>query len=121
VDLIVSNDVFEHVPDPWQAFRECRRVLREGGAMLATLPFYDQEANSRPRARLSIGGIEHLLPAQYHGNPVSADGSLVFTDFGWDVLDRLREAGFRNAAFEAYVSPARGHLGGVQLVLRAQA
>lgn len=119
LDLIVSNDVFEHVPDPWQAFRECRRVLRTGGLMLATIPFYDQENTSRPRARLCAAGIKHLLPAQYHGNPVSVDGSLVFTDFGWDVIHQLHEAGFASALIDAYVSTDRGHLGGMQLVLRA--
>lgn len=31
LDIIVSNDVFEHVPVPKDAFRESNRVLRTGG------------------------------------------------------------------------------------------
>ena len=34
LDLIVSNDVFEHVPNQVKAFAECARVLKEGGMML---------------------------------------------------------------------------------------
>jgi hypothetical protein len=68
---------------------------------------------------LREGGIEHLAPPLYHGNPVSADGSLVFTDFGWDVIARLHDAGFDDAAVECFVAPRFGHLGDGQLVFRA--
>jgi hypothetical protein len=50
---------------------------------------------------------------------VSADGSLVFTDFGWDVIARLHDAGFDDAAVECFVAPRFGHLGDGQLVFRA--
>jgi SAM-dependent methyltransferase len=40
LDLIVSNDVFEHVPNPAKAFTECARVLESGGVMLATIIFH---------------------------------------------------------------------------------
>jgi GT2 family glycosyltransferase/ubiquinone/menaquinone biosynthesis C-methylase UbiE/glycosyltransferase involved in cell wall biosynthesis len=119
LELIVSNDVFEHVPDPWQGLRECRRVLRRGGELLMSIPFDPQADESRPRAVLREGGIEHLAPPLYHGNPVSADGSLVFTDFGWDVIARLHDAGFDDAAVECFVAPRFGHLGDGQLVFRA--
>lgn len=118
LDLIVSNDVFEHVPDPVRAFGECARVLRRGGLMLATIPFYNELDISRTRARIGAEGLVHLLPPEYHGNPVSPDGSLVFTDFGWDVLARMREAGFSDAALEVHASVRNGHLGGGQLVFR---
>lgn len=118
LDLIVSNDVFEHVPHPAQAFAECARVLKAGGVMLATIPFHGNNDMSVVRARLSNGQVENDLPPAYHGNPVSADGSLVFTDFGWDLLAVMKEAGFSDVAVDVYSAPELGHLGGGQLIFR---
>lgn len=117
-DMIVSNDVLEHIPDPGRALRECFRVLKLGGAVLATFPFHPGIDTTRVRATLVGNTIEHLLPAQYHGNPVSADGSLVFQDFGWDLLDVMTEAGFSSARLEVYGSDEFGHLGTGLLVFR---
>ncbi|MBI5006879.1 MAG: methyltransferase domain-containing protein [Nitrosomonadales bacterium] len=119
IDLIVSNDVFEHIPTPTLAYRECARVLRAGGVMIATIPFHSDQDASVVRAELNKDGIVHRLPASYHGNPVSADGSLVFTDFGWDIIRSLAVAGFSDAVVEVYGSAEYGHLGGGQLVFRA--
>lgn len=119
IDLIVSNDVFEHVPEPVRAFRECARVLKPGGVMLATIPFHSDAEVSVTRAVLENGSLANLLPPMYHGNPVSSDGSIVFTDFGWDILAEMSECGFEDASIEIYVSPEHGHLGGGQLVFRA--
>lgn len=117
-DVIVSNDVLEHIPDPAAAFRECFRVLRPGGVVLATFPFHADWPATVVRARLAHGAVQHLHPPHYHGNPVSADGSLVFQDFGWDLLDVMRQAGFADAACEVYMNDAYGHLGAGLLVFR---
>lgn len=117
-DLIVSNDVLEHIPDPGRALRECFRVLKPGGTVLATFPFHVGNDRTEVRARLGKDGLEHLLPPQFHGNPVSADGSPVFQDFGWDLLDVMRAAGFSSVACEWYCSDEFGHLGPGLLVFR---
>ena len=119
LDLIVSNDVFEHVPNPAKAFAECARVLKPGGIMLATIPFHRDSDISITRSRLSNGQVEHLLPPTFHGNPVSADGSLVFTDFGWDLLNTMKVSGFSDVVVDTYASLEHGHLGNGQLVFRA--
>lgn len=119
LDLIVSNDVFEHVPNPGAAFVECARVLKPGGLMIATMPFHSNNDESVVRATLIGGQLEHILTPAYHGNPVSTDGSLVFTDFGWDVLDEMKNSGFSDVSVEVYASAELGHLGGGQLVLKA--
>jgi SAM-dependent methyltransferase len=118
LDLIVSNDVFEHVPRPAEAFKECARVLRPGGMMLATIPFYNTYDLSVVRARLTGHEIENLLPPMFHGNPVSDSGSLVFTDFGWDIVGSFLNTGFSDALMEGYASVSHGHYGTGQLVFR---
>jgi len=118
-DLIVSNDVFEHVPNPMVAFRNCARVLTPGGSLLATFPFHHDRQSTRKRAELKQGVLENILPPEYHGNPISPEGSIVFTDFGWDVLDMLIKAGFREAKVEIYASKEFGHIGHTPIVFRA--
>lgn len=108
---IVTQDVFEHVPDYRTAFAEARRVLRPGGRMVFTIPFFPDLPTTEVRAQfLDDGSITHLLPPEVHGNPVG-EGSLCFQHFGWDILDSLRTAGFADAVAHAYWGPWQGHLG----------
>lgn len=79
LDLIISSDVLEHVPDVGAAFRETYRVLRPGGAHVFTVP---PRAATRQRARIEPGGIVHLEQPDYHHDPLSSEGILAFWDFG---------------------------------------
>jgi SAM-dependent methyltransferase len=47
LDVITSNQVFEHVPDDVLGFRECYRVLKPGGALIFTIPLYDIAATQQ--------------------------------------------------------------------------
>jgi hypothetical protein len=110
LDLIVSNEVLEHVPHPSRAFAECARVLRPGGRMIMTIPFSFGAPKSVVRAKMAKNGsIRYLLDPVYHGNPISDKGSLVFTDYGWDALEMIKDSGFRDAWVDAYHSPRFGH------------
>jgi 2-polyprenyl-3-methyl-5-hydroxy-6-metoxy-1,4-benzoquinol methylase len=40
VDTVISCETIEHLPDPVQALREFRRVLRPGGRVILTTPNY---------------------------------------------------------------------------------
>jgi GT2 family glycosyltransferase/SAM-dependent methyltransferase len=119
-DVIVSNEVMEHVPNPSSGFRECARVLRSGGTLLMTIPFCEMDSESITRALIENGRLEHRLPPVYHGNPLSEQGSLVFTDFGWDVVGVLRDSGFSEVAVELYHSLVYAHLGSGLWVFRAR-
>lgn len=117
-DLIVSNDVFEHVPNPAKGFSETARILKPGGMLLATIPFNSKSDISITRAHIKNNNLEFILPPNYHGNPISPDGSLVFTDFGWDLLEMFKEAGFTNAFVDIYASSKYGHMGNGQLIFK---
>lgn len=110
-DLIISNDVLEHVPSPLDALKELYRVLHVRGELLLTVPFHLGREKSERRASVVDGKLDYTLPPVYHGNPVSEGGSLVFVDFGWDLLDWLRDAGFAEATLRLYWSRVYGHLG----------
>jgi SAM-dependent methyltransferase len=117
-DFVVSNDVLEHVDAPARGLAELARVLRAGGEAFITVPFWlGRERSARRAARVS-DQVRLLAEPEYHGNPLSAEGSLVYHDFGWDFVDDLREAGFREVALWFYWSYLYGHLGCPQFFFR---
>lgn len=85
IDLFITQDVLEHVFHPDRAIREIHRVLRPGGAHVFTAPKHRGLDVSRRRARLEPNGsVTHLLPEEYHGNPIGDNKALVTWDYGYD-------------------------------------
>jgi SAM-dependent methyltransferase len=111
LNLVISNDVLEHVNDPQKALAEIFRVLAPGGELFLTIPFHITTEETVRRAEYKTGQLIHYLPAQYHGNPMSNEGSLVFHDFGWDFLKQMQNIGFESAALCLYWSCFYGYLG----------
>jgi 2-polyprenyl-3-methyl-5-hydroxy-6-metoxy-1,4-benzoquinol methylase len=52
-DLIITQDVFEHVMQPAETFREIARVLKPGGAHIFTMPWYPNLQQTLQRARMN--------------------------------------------------------------------
>ena len=67
LDLIVSSDVLEHVPDVAAAFRESYRVLRRGGVHVFTVPL---EPRTFQRAAFENGELRHFAEPEYHADPL---------------------------------------------------
>lgn len=120
IDIIVSNDVYEHVPDIKKAMSEAYRVLKDGGKIIFSVPFYTFERKTKRRAEFQDGKIFNIMPEQYHGNPVSNKGSLVFYDFGWDLIDTCKEVGFTDCYMLSYYSYFYGYLGVFQFIFVAE-
>lgn len=108
LDLLVHGDVLEHVPDHRRALEEAARVLKPGGQMIFTCPFYDSMDEHIVRCRMENGQLVHLLPPAFHGNPLSADGSLVFIHPGWALFDDVRDAGFSTTEIGICYDPYQG-------------
>lgn len=110
-DLVVTQDVFEHIPNYQNAFVECRRILAPAGSLVFTIPFFYSATTTEVRAVIENGNVRHLLDPEYHGNPVGDGAALCFQHFGWDILESLKQAGFSDATANLYWGPWQGHLG----------
>jgi SAM-dependent methyltransferase len=61
-DAIKITEVLEHVPDTAAALRECRRVLRPGGRLVATAPFLERlHGDPHDYVRYTDAMWRHLL------------------------------------------------------------
>ncbi len=94
-DVALSFEVLEHIPDYHKALEETHRVLRPGGRFYFTAPFIASMQKTLIRAKIENGEIVHILKPEYHGDPVRKEGILCFQHFGWDIVDDLQKAGFR--------------------------
>jgi 2-polyprenyl-3-methyl-5-hydroxy-6-metoxy-1,4-benzoquinol methylase len=120
-DAVLSFDVFEHIPNYRAALAECCRVLRPGGMLLFTVPFALGTQENLVRAVVKPDGeINHLLPPEYHGDPVNDRGCLAFYCFGWDMMDDLQRAGFENCRILGVWSDEYGYLGAEQPFIVAE-
>jgi SAM-dependent methyltransferase len=92
-DLHLTQDVFEHLFDPAAAFHEIARTLRPGGAHLFTTPLVRKNEPTQFCASLAPdGSVIHLMePPEYHGNPISSEGSLVTVNWGYDITTFIFE------------------------------
>lgn len=87
IDVVITQDVMEHVIGPGQAFREIARVLRPGGVHVFTVPIFPRPDTL---VRVADDGTE-LMEPDYHDNPVGNGRSLVAREWGRDIVDAIRD------------------------------
>lgn len=87
-DIFITQDVFEHIFNPQNAFKEIARVLRKGGVHIFTVP-YKVERLTTKRSKIVDEKIVNILPPVYHGDPINSDGCIVVTDWGKDICDYI--------------------------------
>ncbi len=109
LEIILSFDVLEHVPDYRSALREFYRVLSSGGQLLISVPFSFVDATLVRATMDDEGNIENHVEPCYHGDPLSEQGVLSFYDFGLDLLEEMHNAGFQECFLLAYNSVRWGY------------
>lgn len=109
VDLVLHQDVLEHIPDYRRALSETFRVLKPGGSTVFTAPFFHERRHTQVRAAvLPGGGLVHYEPEERHGDPLNPEGILAFYNFGWTLLDDLRAIGFEDVQLKYLYRPEEG-------------
>jgi SAM-dependent methyltransferase len=100
-DVVITEDVLEHVRLYEKAVREIYRILKPNGYFIFTIPFYFDRMTV---TRVDTSGKRdvHILPPQYHGGPLRGK-MLSYRTFGLDFLDFLKSIGFTaEARFSKY-------------------
>lgn len=98
-DVVITQDVFEHILTPLKAFSEIARTLKPGGLHVFTVP-WNRNRPTVVRAKPSSTGIEYLLEPQFHCDPIEPLGTLVVTDWGESLFEDIWQAsGMRTELF----------------------
>jgi len=101
-DIIISSEVFEHIPKPFQAFAEVYRILKPGGAHVFTVPYVADSPSDINMSFLNPEGIvidgpgrpPDFIPPFFHSDSFRSEGIIVFTIFSEEILTRLCKLGF---------------------------
>jgi len=92
-DIVITQDVFEHIYDARKAFAEIARTLKPGGTHIFTVPLVNKWKISE---RWAIAGTDgrpiFLKGEEWHGNPVDKKGSPVTMHWGYDIVEFIRES-----------------------------
>lgn len=119
-DFIFCLEVLEHIPDYGRGLRECWRCLKESGKLFLTVPFDPDSQSNTIRAKPnSDGSVQYLLPPEYHGDPEQDGGILSYYHFGWDLLNEMKEIGFRKVTGLFHWSQRFVYLGQSNMIFMA--
>ena len=112
-DLILSSEVFEHVPNPYEAFKEVLRILKPGGKHIFTVPFFERNGKDTIFATLEEDGVFRWTGDEkpMHGDSVRPEGIPVFTIFGQELARKLCGLGFHVEVKVVENIPEAGILG----------
>jgi len=91
-DIVVTQDVMEHLYNPGKAFTEIARTLKKGGAHIFTVPIVNKH---KPTEVWAVKGENNnpvfLKTPEWHGNPVDSGGSPVTMHWGFDIVNYIKE------------------------------
>ena len=91
-DIVITQDVLEHVYDPASVFREIARTLKPGGAHVFCVPLVNKHRPTQIWATRNLDGSPNFLyEPDFHGNPVDPRGSPVTMRWGYDIVDFIKK------------------------------
>ena len=107
-DVVVTQDVFEHVMHPERAFQEIGRTLKPGGVHVFTVPTTSKMSPTFNALTEYNGTITAMTTLEIHGNPMDASGAPLVNQWGYDIVDFISSVVDMETAVIYLDSPALG-------------
>ncbi|MGK7911921.1 MAG: methyltransferase domain-containing protein [Synechococcus sp.] len=93
-DLVISSDILDCVRKPYDAFAEIYRILRPGGCHIFSISL-TWPPSQRTIKRVDVDREDtFLMPPIFQSSPVNKSGSLVYNNFGEDLISTLGCLGY---------------------------
>lgn len=83
LDLIISEDIFEHIDGIEKAFQEIERVLKIGGKHIFTIPICESRNSIKMPESIRVNHMDYLRP----------QGIKVTYDYGKDICELIDKIG----------------------------
>jgi len=91
-DIVITQDVFEHIYNPEKAFSEIARTLKQGGSHIFTVPIINKFNKTETWAKQGSNGESIFLKnEEWHGNPIDRKGAPVTMHWGFDIVDFIKK------------------------------
>ncbi|MFX0070088.1 MAG: class I SAM-dependent methyltransferase [Candidatus Hermodarchaeota archaeon] len=94
-DLVITQDILEHVRDLSLTLKEIYRILKPYGIHVFTVPI---GKNEKTIHRIDKNDNVLIEPINYHTDHLAPEGSKVYRDFGTDITEILK-----NHKFESFI------------------
>jgi SAM-dependent methyltransferase len=89
-DTVIAMDVFEHIADDGAAFRECHRVLKDGGYLIISVPMPDHFSKTDDQSLASDADRTRFY-GQYNHVRI----------YGEDLGERIKRSGYTIVTMDA--------------------
>ena len=96
-DVVITEDVFEHIREDEKGFKEVHRVLKKGGHHIFTIPF-NFDMPTEIRVDTTSEDDVFILPPQFHGDKIR-ENILTYRNYGLDTFERLNRIGFETRVY----------------------
>jgi SAM-dependent methyltransferase len=104
-DIIITEDVLEHVRNYIIGLNEIYRVLKKGGIHIFTIPFLFNQ-KTIVRVDTSTEKDIYILPPEYHGDKIRGK-IIAYRTFGIDLFDILSDIGFSTTLHNSTLSDSQ--------------
>jgi SAM-dependent methyltransferase len=106
LDLVITEDVFEHVKDFKKGFAEVHRTLKIGGYHIFSVPLFFANKTRNLFQKEGDTHIPIVLPIEYHEDSVR--GRIpAYHYLGHDLFDSLEKIGFETNIHFSYYNECR--------------
>ncbi len=100
-DIVITQDVMEHVYNPEKAFKEISRTLKKNGAHIFTVPLVNKFKSSEVWATKGYDNRPFFQKTpEFHLNPVDSEGSPVTMHWGYDIVDFIKASSGMDTTIE---------------------